>query len=161
MLWKTRLRPICWMALCHKGTRKLSAHTPLFARRTGSVEPIACQHIEHVSKTCGHSTRKGAADALASREKKLKLDTAAARERWWAQIPGDRSYIDALRPIGVGVGDVEQDDANGRCIVCYIGQRRRSVSCAARGMAEASKLVLKTVWGWHEEATGQRCPWVL
>ena len=86
----------------------MSARTPLFARRTGSVQPSTCLNIiEYVSKTCGHTQRKGAAGALASRVKKLKLDTAVARERWWARILVDRSYIDAIRHIGVGVGDGE------------------------------------------------------
>ena len=82
--------------------------------------------------------------------------TEKGANRWWASVKGDMEFINAHRP--VGVGNVVQDDDNGRFLTYYPKRRRVSVSWTKRGIPEACVIVLKQLWDWHFAATGQQCP---
>lgn len=51
-----------------------------------------------------------------------------------------------------------KDQGNGRFLIAYPGRQRVSYSWTVRGVEAASVQVLKKLWEWHNEVTGERCP---
>ena len=83
-----------------------------------------------------------------------KAAAIGGESRWWASALGDYSYVRDLLP---SFAHCFVDDANGRHVVTYHAQRE-SYSWTQRGVVEAARCVLRTVWAWRELATGEVCP---
>lgn len=92
---------------------------------------------------------------VATLAKKSKVGTAVGNQRWWASVTGDISFINQWRP---PIGGVTMDSPNGRFLLTYPGQHRRSISWTCRGADVATLDCLRQLWSWHVEATGQPCP---
>lgn len=103
-------------------------------------------------KKGAHKAAKGGAQKHAAKEVVLSEKGAL---RWWSNVKGDMAYIDKWRP---SVGSCVKDQGNGRFLIAYPGRQRVSYSWTVRGVEAASVQVLKKLWEWHTEATGERCP---
>ena len=86
---------------------------------------------------------------------KLAMASSLTDKRWWNEILGDTTFIEANAP---AVGRVCKDDDNGRFLVLYPSRTRRSFSWTVRGMNRASLVTLKWWWEAHTEATGEQPP---
>ena len=105
-------------------------------------------YMKWEATTRGKPNQKG-------KEKAAKKSHKDKPHKWWQTVRGDLEFINKNRP---SVGSVVQDDSNGRFLVSYPGRYRKSFSWSTRGMEEASICVLKTMWDWHTNATGEECP---
>lgn len=90
------------------------------------------------------------------------VNTIAARTRahgarWWVKLQGDMQDIDALRPQR---GCVICDNSNGRYLIAHrsIPGVRVSISWTKRGKPHAVRMVLRQLWEWETDLTGQPNP---
>jgi hypothetical protein len=96
--------------------------------------------------------------SLSAKVDLLKLTTKSGMDRWWSSVVGDLGWIKEWLPPR---GSVFQDDPNGRWRITYPGGKIRSISWTKVGMEAASITLLKQMWKWHTDRTGEACPLAL
>ncbi len=90
---------------------------------------------------------------------KTKIETQKRKhgEMWFMKILGDAAVIEEYKPTET-VCIV--DDSNGRFLMHHksMPQTRRSISWTERGMLEANRESLQTLWSWECLRNGTTCP---
>lgn len=110
---------------------------------------------ELVTKHWGGAASAAAAAAKKPTKKQLQQEARASealRARWRCQLSSHphTSVVEAAPP----GARVCVDQVNGRYLMTYPGEARKSVSWTGRGHEAAAVAALSVMWQWHAERTG-------
>ena len=88
---------------------------------------------------------------LTAESLRAKLATPKGFDRWWNSVDGVDSLMSGCLPRVEGC-DYSIDNANGRFLLYYPGQDRKSVSWTQRGEKAAQLESLRVLWEFHKKA---------